>query len=151
MSATLTAPTRDRPYRDRQSATGPSREKLSGGKLTSDKPKVEPKIIHQTFFKSVGPRTYASQVKELGNGNQLLVLTEGKRDDASGEVRKTRLFIYAEDFAAFFKMLKESAGFIAAHPLPEAVRKKRQQFWAKQASAPKSPAPAATGARGSHA
>jgi hypothetical protein len=39
------------------------------------KPKAEPKIIHQTFFKSVGPRTYAAQIKEIANGNHLLVLT----------------------------------------------------------------------------
>ncbi|MGA2229854.1 MAG: DUF3276 family protein [Tepidisphaeraceae bacterium] len=142
MSATLTTPPRDKSYRDRPGGNRP------GGKPDSGKPKVEPKIIHQTFFKSVGPRTYASQVKELGNGNQLLVLTEGKRDDATGEVRKTRLFVYAEDFAAFFKMLQESATFISTHPLPESVRRKRQQFWAKQANEPKSPAPAAAAARG---
>jgi hypothetical protein len=47
-----------------------------------DKPKPEPKILHQSYFKSVGPRTYASQLKELPNGNHLLVLTEGKRDQA---------------------------------------------------------------------
>jgi len=46
-------------------------------------------------------------------------------------------------------MLKESAGFISAHPLPEGVRKKRQQFWAKQANEPKSPAPAVAAAQGS--
>jgi len=97
MSATLTAASREKSYRDRPVSNGPGAGRQSGGK-----PKVEPKIIHQTFFKSVGPRTYASQVKELGNGNQLLVLTEGKRDDTTGEVRKTRLFVYAEDFAAFF-------------------------------------------------
>jgi hypothetical protein len=42
--------------------------------------KPEPKILFQKFFKSLGPRTYAAQVKELANGNQMLVLTEGKRD-----------------------------------------------------------------------
>lgn len=111
-----------------------------------DGPKPEPKILFQTFFKSVGPRTYASQVKELSNGNRLLVLTEGKRDEASGEVRKTRLFVFAEDFTAYFKMLKESAEFLKANPLPEAVRKKRDKYWAKKREEAKEPAgPVAAG------
>jgi hypothetical protein len=96
------------------------------------RPKVEPKIIHQTYFKSVGPRTYAAQVKECGNGNHLLVLIEGKRDPASNEVRKTQLYIFAEDFDAFFGMLRESVQFIKAHPVPEAVREKRRKFWTNQ-------------------
>ena len=54
-------------------------------------PKPEPKILFQKFFKSIGPRTYAAQVKEAGNGNHFLVLTEGRRDEKTGEVRKTRL------------------------------------------------------------
>jgi hypothetical protein len=95
--------------------------------------KPEPKIIFQKFFRSVGPRTYASQVKELANGNHLLVLTEGKRDEATGEVRKTRLFIYGEDFTAFFRLLHETAAFIRANPLPEEVRERRNRFWAKKA------------------
>jgi Protein of unknown function (DUF3276) len=98
------------------------------------KPKVEPKILHQRFFKSVGPRTYAAQVKECANGNHMLVVTEGKRDEANGEVRKTRLFVYSEDFPAFFNMLRESAHFVTAHPLPEEVRSRRQRFWAKKAA-----------------
>ena len=76
------------------------------------KPKVEPKILFQSYFKSVGPRTYAAQVKEAGNGNHFLVLTEGKRDDASGDVKKTRLFVFSEDFADFFKLMKQTAEFI---------------------------------------
>ncbi|HUB24153.1 MAG TPA: DUF3276 family protein [Tepidisphaeraceae bacterium] len=108
---------------------------------TSERPakaKPEPKILHQTFFKSVGPRTYASQVKELANGNQMLLLTEGRRDESTGELRKTRLAVFAEDFAVFFNMLKETSQFIDAHPLPEAVRQRRQQFW-KKAAARKTP------------
>src|SRR5438093_13654464 len=92
----------------------------SSGK-TEDKPKPEPKILFQKFFKSVGPRTYASQVKEAGNGNHFLVLTEGKRDEATNEVRKTRLFIFSEDFNDFFRMLHETAQFIKANPVPEEV------------------------------
>ena len=94
--------------------------------------KPEPKILFQKFFKSVGPRTYAAQVKELANGNQMLVLTEGKRDPETGEVRKTRLFVYAEDFTAFFRMLHETAGYLRANPLPEEIRQRRAKFWAKK-------------------
>lgn len=97
-----------------------------------DKPRPEPKILHQSYFKSVGPRTYASQVKEVANGNHLLVLTEGKRDDSSGELRKTRLFIFAEDFDAFFKMIRESSDFIRAHPVSADVQARRNRFWAKK-------------------
>src|SRR4051812_21949153 len=67
--------------------------------------KKEAKILFQQYFKSVGPRTYAAQIKEAGNGNHFLVLTEGKRDDATGEVRKTRLFVFSEDFTEVFRML----------------------------------------------
>jgi hypothetical protein len=94
--------------------------------------KPEPEILFQQYFKSVGPRTYAAQMKKAGNGNHFLVLTEGKRDDATGEVRKTRLYLYSEDFAQFFKMLHETAQFIRQNPLPEEVRKRREKFWAKQ-------------------
>ena len=90
----------------------------------------EAKILFQSYFKSVGPRTYAAQLKEAGNGNHFLVLTEGKRDDKTGEVRKTRLFVFSEDFAAFFKLARETAAFVEAHPVPEEVRRKRAKFWA---------------------
>ena len=98
----------------------------------SGKPKVEPKILFQSYFKSVGPRTYAAQVKEAGNGNHFLVLTEGKRDDASGDVKKTRLFVFSEDFAEFLDLVNEAAEFIRAHPVPDEVREKRQRFWTKR-------------------
>lgn len=94
--------------------------------------KPEPKILFQKFFHSVGPRTYASQVKELPNRNHLLVLTEGKRDRDTGELRKIRLFIYGEDFSAFFRLLHETAAFIRANPLSEEIRHKRSKFWAKK-------------------
>lgn len=105
---------------------------FAGQGARSAKPKAEPKIIHQTFFKSVGPRTYASQLKELANGNHMLLLTEGRRDEVSGELRKTRLCVFSEDFQAFFAMLKESAEFIKSHPLPADVRARRQRYWVKQ-------------------
>lgn len=94
--------------------------------------KTEPKILFQTYFKSVGPRTYAAQVKEAGNGNHFIVLTEGKRDEKTGDVRKTRLFVFSEDFESFLKMFDETARFIKAHPLPQEIKQKRQRFWAKK-------------------
>ena len=86
-------------------------------------------ILFQTYFKSVGPRTYAAQMKRASNGNHYLVFTEGKRDKATNEVRKTSLFVFSEDFVAFFKMLKETAECVRARPVPADVVAKRQQFW----------------------
>ena len=79
---------------------------------------AEHEILFQKFFKSVGPRTYAAQVKRADNGNHYLVLTEGKRDEATGEVRKTRLFVFSEDFVEFFRLIKSAAEFIKANPVP---------------------------------
>ncbi len=103
--------------------------------------KPEAKILFQKFFKSVGPRTYAAQVKEAGNENQYLVLTEGKRDDKTGEVRKTRLFVFSEDFPEFFRMLHETAHWIKANPVSDEVRQRRKKFWAKKNAAETSPTP----------
>jgi len=97
-----------------------------------DAPKPEAEILFQKFFQSVGPRTYAAQVKRAGNGNHFLVLIEGKRDEATGEVRKTRLFLFSEDFGKFFQMLHETAKFIREHPVPDDVKEKRAKFWAKK-------------------
>jgi hypothetical protein len=93
--------------------------------------KKEAKILFQRYFKSVGPRTYAAQVKEAGNGNHFVVLTEGKRDDKTAELRKIKLYVFGEDFIEFFKMLNETAAFIRANPVPEDVKKRREKFWAK--------------------
>jgi hypothetical protein len=92
----------------------------------------EAEILFQKYFKSVGPRTYAAQLKKAGNGNHFLVFTEGKRDDNTGEVRKTRLFVFSEDFAQFFRMLHETAQFIRDNPVPAEVKAKRAKYWAKQ-------------------
>jgi hypothetical protein len=108
----------------------------------------EQKILFQKFFKSVGPRTYAAQVKEANNGNHFLVLTEGKRDDATGEVRKTRLFVFSEDFAEFFDLLEQAARFIKAHPVPEEVEQRRRRFW-KRKNAQDDAAPASQPAHSS--
>lgn len=99
-----------------------------------DGPKPEPKILFQQFFKSVGPRTYAAQVKEASTGNHFIVLTEGKRDDKTDEVRKTRLFIFSEDFAEFFRMIKQTAEFVKANPVPDDVRNKQQKYWARKSA-----------------
>jgi hypothetical protein len=113
-------------------APSPAFAKRRTPRRDSSKPKAEPKILFQSYFRSVGPRTYAAQVKEAGNGNHFLVLTEGKRDEGSEDVRKTRLFIFSEDFAEFFKLMKQTAEFIKANPVPAKVKQKREKFWAKQ-------------------
>jgi hypothetical protein len=100
------------------------------------RPKEEPKILFQKFFKSVGPRTYVAQVKEAGNGNHFLVLTEAKRDEKTGEIRKTRLFAYSEDFIEFFRLMQDMSLFIKANPVSPEVRAKRATFWQKKATQP---------------
>jgi hypothetical protein len=115
----------------RSTARRPSAATIS----STDKPKAEPKILFQTYFKSVGPRTYAAQVKEAGNGNHFLVLTEGKRDEANGDVKKTKLFVFSEDFVEFFRLVKQTAEFIKANPVSPKVKQRREKFWAKQQSA----------------
>ena len=105
----------------------------AAGRTSAKAVRPEAEIIFQKFFKSAGPRTYAAQVKRAGNGNHFLVLTEGKRDDKTGEVRKTRLFVFSEDFPAMFHMLHETAQFIKANPVPPEVRQRRERFWAKNA------------------
>src|ERR671920_492761 len=106
------------------------------GKFGKPRPDPQPasehEILFQKFFKSVGPRTYAAQVKRAKNGNHYLVLMEGKRDESSGDVRKTRLFIYSEDFVEFFRLVKSAAEFIKEHPLPAGIREKRERYWARQ-------------------
>ncbi len=105
----------------------PSTTKAPAKKAPADHP-----ILFQKFFKSLGPRTYASQIKQASNGNHYLVLTEGKRVEGSGEVRKIRLFVYSEDFPAFFRMLHETAQWIRANPVSEEVKKKRDSYWNKK-------------------
>ncbi len=113
--------------------TSPSKP-ANGALAASAADKPEPEILFQKYFKSVGPRTYAAQLKRAANGNQFLVLTEGKRDEKSDDVRKTRLFVWSEDFVAFFRMLHETAKYIRENPLPEEIRQKREKYWAKQAA-----------------
>lgn len=114
-------------------------ESLSRASAKDARP--EPEILFQKFFKSVGPRTYAAQLKRANNGNHFLVLTEGKRDEKTGDVRKTKLFVFSEDFSAMFRMLHETAQFIKANPVPDEVRKRREKFWAKNGDAGANDAP----------
>ena len=116
-----------------------SRAPARGPRRRADGPKPEAEILFQQFFKSVGPRTYVAQVKKAGNGNHFIVLTEGKRDDKTGEVRKTKLFVFSEDFDAFFGLLRDTVGFVKAHPVPREVIKKREKFWAKHAAGADTP------------
>jgi hypothetical protein len=142
--STVTPPRSVRPPANAAAVVAPSARGASGASGPAGKAgaKPEPKILFQKFFKSVGPRTYAAQVKEAGNGNHFLVLTEGKRDENAPEVRKTRLFVFGEDFTEFFRMLHETAQFIKANPVPDEVRARRKRFWAKQ-NAPAQPAASA--------
>ena len=110
----------------------PSRRPGHGKSRRPGADKEEHEILFQTYFKSVGPRTYAAQVKKATNDNHYLVLTEGKRDEKTGEVRKARLFVYSEDFIPFFRMLQETAQFIRANPLPEEVKRRRDQYWQRK-------------------
>ncbi|HVS39535.1 MAG TPA: DUF3276 family protein [Gemmataceae bacterium] len=126
------------PVSQERRSPAPAVRPLPGSRATervatpSAKPAAEPEILYQKYFKSVGPRTYAAQVKRANNGNHFLVITEGKRDDKTEEVRKTRVFVFSEDFVEFFKMLHETARFIREHPVPEEIRKGRERFWARR-------------------
>jgi len=130
------------PQLSRNSAPAGTRRPGRGrppGKPTGE---ADHEILFQQYFKSANPqRTYAAQVKKANNSNHYLVLTEGKRDDSTGEIRKTRVFLYGEDFIDFFKMLQSTAQFIRANPVPDEVRKKRDRLWAKKNAEPAPPRP----------
>ena len=132
MTTVAAAPAAARPGRTVERAGPRNGIAPASSGFAKKQPKAEPKILFQRYFKSVGPRTYAAQLMQAGNGNHYLVLTEGKRDDKTGEVRKTRLFVFSEDFDAFKGMLREMFEHIQAHPVPDEVRRKRERYWAKQ-------------------
>jgi|SRR5581483_6174364 len=94
-------------------------------------PKKDHKILYQTYFKSVGPRTYAAQVKEAGNGNHFILLTEGRRDKETGELRKTSLIVFSEDFEQFGKLIGDTMQFVRAHPVPPEVAQRQVKHWGK--------------------
>lgn len=100
-------------------------------------------ILFQQWFRSIGPRIYAAQIKRAGNGNQYLVLTESKRDEGTSEPRKTRIFVYGEDFGAFFSMLRELANWMKEHPLDAEFLARRKAFWSRKSDG-KMPDQAAT-------
>jgi hypothetical protein len=125
----------DRPARADRPGAAPAAAPASApaAAAPSKKSGDEHPILFQKFFKSTNPqRTYAAQIKRSTNGNHYLVLTEGRRDESNGEVRKTRLFIFSEDFKDFFAMLQATAVFIRENPVPEEIKQKRQRFWAKK-------------------
>lgn len=103
----------------------------SAGQRT--KPPAEAKILFQQFFKSVGPRTYAAQVKQAGNGNHFVVLTESRRKEGQAEPSKTRLFVFSEDFVEFFKLIQATAQFIKANPVSAEVRARQKRYWTRKA------------------
>lgn len=98
-------------------------------------------ILFQKYFKSIGPRTYAAQVKRACNGNHFLVITEGKRHPKTNDLHKTRLMVFGEDFVEFFRMLHDLAVFVRDHPVPDAVKRERAEYWSKQVqrSGPEAP------------
>ena len=117
----------------------PPREARGGGPgnprgAQSQRPKKEPRLLFQKQFRSVGPRTYSAQVMEAGNGNQYIVLAEGKPDDQTGELRQTRLFVFSEDFDEFWNLLRDVARFTRDNPIAAEVRAKREAFWKKQSA-----------------
>jgi len=117
-----------------RSESGPARSQPASGSAgpagSSNKP--EPKILFQSFFKSVGTRTYVAQVKESSNGNHFIMLTEGRRDEQTGDVRKTKLMIFSEDFIAFFKLLTEAQQFVRDNPVPAHIAQRQKKFWEKK-------------------
>lgn len=114
----------DRPPAASRSAAAPQR---SRSRSSGNRP--EPKILFQQYFKSVGPRTYAAQLKQASNGNHFVVLTEGKRDPETGEVKKISLYVYSEDFVSYFKLIKATADFIKANPVSDEVQRRQAAYW----------------------
>lgn len=97
----------------------------------ADGERQEHPILFQKYFKSVGTRTYVAQMKVATNGNHYLVFTEASRVKGTDDLRKTRIFVYSEDFKAFFDMLSETLRFTVEHPVPKAIADERAAFWRK--------------------
>jgi hypothetical protein len=47
-------------------------------------------------------------------------------------VRKTRIFVYGEDFDSFIDLLRHAAVWIKQHPVSDEFKQKRRQFWQKR-------------------
>jgi hypothetical protein len=103
----------------------------SKSQATSGGEKKPDPIVFQQWFKSVGPRTYAAQMKQAKNGNYYLVLTEGKRDPKTNELIKHSLYLFSEDFRAFLDLMRATAQWITDNPLPAEVKAKRDAHWKK--------------------
>jgi hypothetical protein len=103
----------------------------AGGRGLTAKPlpKSASNSLFQKSCKSHGNRGYSAHLKELPNGNHLLVLTDAKCDPQTGQTKKSRLYVHGEDFLTFFRMLHETAGFIRNHPVPEDIRRQRERYW----------------------
>ncbi|MGN6506624.1 MAG: hypothetical protein ACTHM6_13775 [Tepidisphaeraceae bacterium] len=82
-------------------------------------------------------------MKKATNGNHYLVLTEGRRDDKTGEVYKKRLNVFSEDFEPCVDRIRAFAAFKKAHPVPDNVRQRQAALWKKKRGRK---APAAVGA-----
>jgi hypothetical protein len=120
-----------KPVASKANAVLPSR--AAPTKPTSSRAaKSDHKVLFQKYFKSIGPRTYGVQIKESNKGNHYIVLNENRRDITTSDVKKTRMFIYSEDFAHYFRMLHETAQFIKTHPVPEEIKLRRQRYWARK-------------------
>jgi hypothetical protein len=138
MTSAMTSPRF--PTQNRSKPPSPRRFATGNGIKERDTKRDRPPdpILFQTWFKSVGPRTYAAQIRRARNGNQYLVLTEGNRDKQTDEVRKTSLYVFSEDFQPLFHMLREAAQWIRSNPLSPDLVSKRQKFWQKRSdSAPR--------------
>ncbi|MFT3788103.1 MAG: DUF3276 family protein [Tepidisphaeraceae bacterium] len=121
-----------------QSRPGNRRPAPTGGRPANDKP--DP-ILYQSWFKSVNPqRTYATQIKRARNGNRYAVVTEGKRDKQTGELKKISVYVYEEDFEALLGLFAQLADWVKKHPTPPDLRRRRAAFWAKKKLAGDSPA-----------
>ena len=119
-------------YRRQYAKRASNNVRPSGVSGNRDPERKPDPILFQHYFKSIGPRTYAVQIKRAQNQNPYLVITEGKRDEKSGEIRKTRVFVYGEDFDSFIELLRHAAMWIRQHPVSDEFKQKRRQFWQKR-------------------
>lgn len=92
-------------------------------------PSTDPETLFQAYFKSIGPRRYAAQLQRASNGNHYLVLTESKPDKETKELRRTKLYIYSEDFDAFFNLMRHAFHGTKEHPVPANIAAKQQAYW----------------------
>lgn len=125
---------RDLPAATRVATPSPTKPVAPAKPVDNVPEKPEHAMLFQQYFKSVGTRTYVAQLKVATNGNHYLVLTEASRVKGTDEVRKTRIFIYSEDFKAFFDLLSAAQKFISRNPVPSDVAAKQSAFWRKAKS-----------------